>query len=78
MKEPLTNQQNDTADQLLYVVAGGGVVRVRDQSYKADPDGWFMRDSARRATQHPARRAQSADRLSVAMGDAASDQPVAR
>ncbi len=36
----MTNQQNDTADQLLYVVAGAGTVRVKDQSYKADA-GWF-------------------------------------
>ena len=40
VKEPLNNQQNETADQLLYVVAGAGVVRVREQSYKAEP-GWF-------------------------------------
>ena len=36
----MNNQQNDTADQLLYVVAGAGTVRVKDQSYKADA-GWF-------------------------------------
>jgi mannose-6-phosphate isomerase-like protein (cupin superfamily) len=36
VKEPLANLQDDTADQLLYVVAGGGVVRVKDQSYKAE------------------------------------------
>jgi hypothetical protein len=41
VKEPLNNQQNEAADQLLYVVAGAGVVRVRDQSYRADP-GWFV------------------------------------
>ena len=40
VREPLTNQQNDTADQLLYVLAGAGTVRMRDQSYKADA-GWF-------------------------------------
>ena len=40
VREPMTNQQNDTADQLLYVVAGAGTVRVKDQSYKADA-GWF-------------------------------------
>jgi mannose-6-phosphate isomerase-like protein (cupin superfamily) len=40
VREPMTNQQNDIADQLLYVVAGAGTVRVKDQSYKADA-GWF-------------------------------------
>ena len=35
VKEPLANLQDDTADQLLYVVAGVGAVRVKDQSYKA-------------------------------------------
>jgi mannose-6-phosphate isomerase-like protein (cupin superfamily) len=40
VREPLNNQQDDTADQLLYVVAGEGTVRVKDQSYKADA-GWF-------------------------------------
>ena len=40
VREPLTNQQNDTADQLLYVLAGAGTVRMKDQSYKADA-GWF-------------------------------------
>jgi len=41
VKEPLANQQDDTADQLLYVIAGGGVVRVKEQSYKAG-SGWFI------------------------------------
>ena len=40
VKNPLTNQVNADADQILYVVAGSGVVRVRDQDYKATP-GWF-------------------------------------
>jgi len=40
VREPLTNQQNDTADQHLYVLAGAGTVRMKDQSYKADA-GWF-------------------------------------
>jgi len=40
VREPLTNQQNDTDDQLLYVLAGAGTVRMKDQSYKADA-GWF-------------------------------------
>jgi hypothetical protein len=42
IKEPLRNQQNETADQLLYVVAGGGTVRVRDQAYKADPGSFVL------------------------------------
>ena len=53
VREPLNNQQNDTADQMLYVVAGEGTVRVRDQSYKADP-GWFV--LIPRGVQHAIRR----------------------
>jgi cupin domain/carboxypeptidase family protein len=53
VKEPLTNQQNDTADQLLYVVAGAGTVRVRDQAYQAEP-GWFV--LIPRGVQHGIRR----------------------
>jgi mannose-6-phosphate isomerase-like protein (cupin superfamily) len=41
VKEPLADQQDDTADQLLYVVAGAGAVRVKEQSYKAG-SGWFV------------------------------------
>ena len=41
VKEPMTNQVNADADQVLYVVAGSGTVRVRDQDYKAVP-GWFV------------------------------------
>ena len=40
VKEPLNNQNNADADQLLYVIAGGGVVRIRDQDHKATP-GFF-------------------------------------
>jgi mannose-6-phosphate isomerase-like protein (cupin superfamily) len=40
VREPLTNVQNDTNDQLLYIVAGAANVRVKDQSYKVD-GGWF-------------------------------------
>ena len=53
VREPMTNQQNDTADQMLYVVAGEGTVRLRDQSYKADP-GWFV--LIPRGVQHTIRR----------------------
>jgi mannose-6-phosphate isomerase-like protein (cupin superfamily) len=53
VKEPLNNQQNDTADQLLYVVAGAGTVRVRDQAYQAEP-GWFV--LIPRGVQHGIRR----------------------
>lgn len=53
VKEPLNNQQNDTADQLLYVVAGAGTVRVRDQAYQAEP-GWFV--LIPRGAQHGIRR----------------------
>ena len=40
VREPLNNQQNDTADLLLYVIASAGTVRVKDQSYNVD-GGWF-------------------------------------
>ena len=53
VKEPLADQQDDTADQLLYVVAGGGVVRVKEQSYKAG-SGWFI--VIPRGAQHSIRR----------------------
>lgn len=35
VKEPLSSVVNQDADQVLYVVAGSGIVRVRDQEYKA-------------------------------------------
>jgi Carboxypeptidase regulatory-like domain/Cupin domain len=41
VKEPITNQVNADADQVLYVVAGSGTLRVRDQDYKAGP-GTFV------------------------------------
>jgi hypothetical protein len=40
IKEPLNNQQNDVADQLLYIVASPSTVRVKDQTYQVD-NGWF-------------------------------------
>ena len=41
VKEPLTNQVNEDADQIIYVVAGGGSMRVRDRELKAGP-GLFV------------------------------------
>lgn len=41
VKDPMSNQVNPDADQVLYVIAGSGIVRVRDQEYKAGP-GWFV------------------------------------
>jgi mannose-6-phosphate isomerase-like protein (cupin superfamily) len=41
IKEPLTNHVNADADEVFYVVAGGGSVRVRDLDYKAGP-GLFL------------------------------------
>jgi Carboxypeptidase regulatory-like domain len=40
IKDPLNNQQNDVADQLLYIVASPSTVRVRDRTYQVD-NGWF-------------------------------------
>ena len=78
VKEPLSNQTNEAADQLLYVVAGAGVVRVRDQSYKADP-GWFV--LIPRGVQHSIRREgrNPLIALTVAMGNACTETgPMAR
>jgi mannose-6-phosphate isomerase-like protein (cupin superfamily) len=78
VKEPLNNQSNETADQLLYVVAGAGVVRVRDQTYKADP-GWFV--LIPRGVQHSIRREgrNPLIALTVAMGNPCTETgPMAR
>lgn len=78
VKEPLNNQTNETADQLLYVVAGAGVVRVRDQSYKADP-GWLV--LIPRGVSHSIRREgrNPLIALTVAMGNACTETgPMAR
>jgi mannose-6-phosphate isomerase-like protein (cupin superfamily) len=78
VKEPLANQQDDTADQLLYVVAGGGVVRVKEQSYKAG-SGWFI--VIPRGAQHSIRREgrNPLIALVVAVGPSCTDTaPLAR
>ena len=78
VKEPFNNQTNETADQLLYVVAGAGVVRVRDQSYKADP-GWFV--LIPRGVPHSIRREgrNPLIALTVATGNACTETgPMAR
>ena len=78
MKEPLANQQDDTADQLLYVVAGGGVVRVKEQYYKAG-SGWFI--VIPRGAQHSIRREgrNPLIALVVAVGPLCTDSsPLAR
>jgi mannose-6-phosphate isomerase-like protein (cupin superfamily) len=41
VKEPMTNQVNPDADQVIYVVGGNGTFRVREQDYKA-PAGSFV------------------------------------
>jgi len=41
IKEPLAKHVNADADEVFYVVAGGGSVRVRDLDYKAGP-GLFL------------------------------------
>jgi hypothetical protein len=72
VKEPLANQQDDNADQLLYVVAGGGVVRVKEQSYKAG-SGWFI--VIPRGAQHSIRREgrNPLIALAVAVGPSCTD-----
>ena len=61
VKEPMNNQVNPDADQVLYVVGGNGTVRVRDQDFKA-PAGILRADSARRDVRCAARRQESARR----------------
>jgi mannose-6-phosphate isomerase-like protein (cupin superfamily) len=78
VKDPMNNQVNNDADQVLYVIAGSGIVRVRDQDYKATP-GWFVLIprgaplGARRDGRNPLIT------LTVAMGAACADTaPLAR
>jgi mannose-6-phosphate isomerase-like protein (cupin superfamily) len=78
IKEPMNNQVNADADRVLYVVAGSGTVRVRDQDHRAAP-GWFVLIprgvplSARRDGRNPLIT------LTVAMGAACTDtSPLAR
>ena len=40
VRDPLNNQQHDDVDEMLYVVAGAGVIRVSNQDIKAGP-GFF-------------------------------------
>jgi mannose-6-phosphate isomerase-like protein (cupin superfamily) len=40
VRDPLTDQRQADGDQMLYVVAGSGVIRVRNQDIKAGP-GFF-------------------------------------
>jgi mannose-6-phosphate isomerase-like protein (cupin superfamily) len=78
VKEPLANHQDDTADQLLYVVAGGGVVRVKEQAYKAG-SGWFI--VIPRGAPHSIRREgrNPLIALVVAMGPSCTDtSPLAK
>ena len=41
VRDPVTNRQHADYDEVLYVVAGAGVVRIRDQDTKMNP-GAFM------------------------------------
>ena len=78
VRDPLNNQTNPDADQLFYVVAGGGVVRVRDQEHKATP-GWSA--LIPRGVPHSFRRdgRNPLIALTVAMGAACTDtSPLAR
>ena len=78
VRDPLNNQTNPDADQLFYVVAGGGVVRVRDQDHKATP-GWSA--LIPRGVPHSFRRdgRNPLIALTVAMGAACTDtSPLAR
>ena len=78
VRDALNNQQNPDADQLLYVVAGAGVVRLRDQDQKAGP-GWFA--LIPRGATHSIRRdgRNPLIALTVTMGAACNDTaPLAR
>ena len=68
----LTNQVNEDADQILYVVAGGGSMRVRDRELQGGA-GIVRAGPARRADRRAARRQEPAHRLSVTMGAACTE-----
>ena len=78
IKEPLTNHVNADADEVFYVVAGGGSVRVRDLDYKAGPGLFLLIPrgvpvGARREGRNPLIA------LTVTMGAACTDSaPLAR
>ena len=78
IKEPLTNHVNADADEVFYVVAGGGSVRVRDLDYKAGPGLFLLIPrgvpvGARREGRNPLIA------LTVTMGEACTDSaPLAK
>ena len=78
VREPLKNQQNDSSDQLLYVVAGEGTVRVKNESYKVDGASFVVIPrgvpySIERATRNPVIS------MTVALGAPCTDTtPLAR
>jgi len=42
VKDPLNNDQHADVDEVLYVVAGAGYVRLRDQETKMDPGAYML------------------------------------
>jgi hypothetical protein len=42
MKEPMTNQVNEDADQVVYVVGGNATFRVRDRDFKAASGSFLL------------------------------------
>jgi hypothetical protein len=72
MKEPMTNQVNEDADQVIYVVGGNATFRVRDRDFKAASGSFVLIPrgatySARREGRNPLVA------LSVTMGAPCTD-----
>ena len=78
MKEPMTNQVNEDADQVIYVVGGNATFRVRDRDFKAASGSFVLIPrgatySARREGRNPLVA------LTVTMGAPCTDTaPLAR
>jgi mannose-6-phosphate isomerase-like protein (cupin superfamily) len=58
VRDPLTDQQHPDVDEMIYVVAGNGVLRIRNQDTRLEP-GFFalvprsISHSLRRAGRNP-------------------------
>jgi mannose-6-phosphate isomerase-like protein (cupin superfamily) len=67
VREPLNNDVHSDFDEMVYVVAGAGVVRMKDQDTKMDPGAFML---IPRGVSHSLRRAGSKPMitLSVFMG----------
>jgi mannose-6-phosphate isomerase-like protein (cupin superfamily) len=72
IKDPLTDQVNPDADQVLYIVGGNGTFRVRDQDYKTAAGSFLL--IPRGATFSARRVGRNAIvALAVTMGEACTE-----